>query len=56
MKYKVVTEFNELEVWATGFHGVLGKVIAQARIDNGYYHQYMNEKDKGKKLIVVEDN
>lgn len=48
--YKVVSECNHLEVWATGF---LSKEKAQKRINEGYFHQYMYEADKHKKLIVV---
>ena len=54
MKYKVVTEKSPGEVWATGFYGDYGKIKAQKRIDEGYFHQYMHEADKNKKLIVVE--
>jgi hypothetical protein len=55
MKYKVVTEGEELEVWATGFFGFYGKNKAQVLINKGYYHRFMFENDKHKKLIVVED-
>ena len=48
--YKVVSECNNNELWATGFYS---KEKAQQRIDEGYFHQYMYEKDKCKKLIVV---
>lgn len=49
--YKVVTESNENELWATGFYD---KEKAQNRIDAGYFHKYMYKRDKHKKLIVVE--
>ena len=45
--YKVVSECNKNEVWATEFYS---KEKAQQRIDEGYYHQFMYEQDKGKKL------
>ena len=48
--YKVVSECNKNEVWATEFYS---KEKAQQRIDEGYYHRFMYEQDKGKKLIVV---
>ena len=48
--YKVVSECNKNEVWATEFYS---KEKALQRIDEGYYHQFMYKKDKGKKLIVV---
>jgi len=48
--YKVVSERNHLEVWATGFYSI---EKAQTRIDEGYFHQYMYQADKHKKLIVV---
>ena len=48
--YKVVSECDKNEVWATGFYS---KEEAQKRIDEGYFHQYMYEQDKSKKLIVV---
>lgn len=48
--YKVVSEFDNNEVWATGF---ISKEKAQNRIDEGYFHQYMYDADKHKKLIVV---
>jgi len=54
MKYKVVTENSTNEVWASGFYGDSGKIKAQKRIDEGYFHKYMYEADKSKKLIVVE--
>lgn len=53
--YKVVTEGAENEKWATGFYGENGKQKAQERIDEGYFHRYMYESDRNKKLIVVED-
>ncbi len=49
--YKVVSECNRLEVWATGFYS---KEKAQQRINEGYFHRHMYEADKHKKLIVVE--
>lgn len=52
-EYKVVTDGAPLEVWATGFYGDPGKTKAQKRIDEGYFHRYMYEKDKHKKLIVI---
>lgn len=48
--YKVVSECDNNEVWATGFYS---KEKAQQRIDEGYFHQFMYEQDKCKKLIVV---
>ena len=53
MKYKVITEGYPNEVWAIGFYGDYGKEKAQKRTDEGYYHQFMYESDKSKKLIVV---
>jgi hypothetical protein len=49
--YKVVSECDNKEVWATGFYS---KEKAQKRIDEGYFHKSMYEKDKSKKLIVIE--
>lgn len=49
--YKVVSECDRLEVWATGFYS---KEKAQQRINEGYFHRHMYEADKHKKLIVVE--
>ena len=49
--YKVVSECNNNEVWASGFHS---KDKAQKRIDEGYFRKFMYEKDKSKKLIVIE--
>ena len=49
--YKVVSECNKNEVWATGFYS---KDKAQKRIDECYFHRCMYEKDKAKKLIVIE--
>ena len=54
MEYKVVTEGSPNEVWEIGFYGNYGKAEAQKRIDEGYFHKYMYESDKSKKLIVVE--
>jgi len=51
--YKVVTENNENEVWAAGFYS---KKKAQKLIDEGYFHKYMYECDKTKKLKVVWQN
>lgn len=48
--YKVVSECNHLEVWASGFHS---KEKAQSRIDEGYFHRHMYDVDKHKKLIVI---
>lgn len=48
--YKVVSECNHLEVWAIGFYS---KEKAQKRINEGYFHKYMYDADKHKKLIVV---
>jgi hypothetical protein len=53
MEYKVVTEDSPNEVWATGFYGDYGKAKAEKIIDEGYFHKYMYESDKSKKLIVV---
>lgn len=52
--YKVVTKRSENEVWASGFFGKQGKAKAQKRINKGYFHKYMYEKDKSKSLIIVE--
>ena len=49
--YKVVTEGCPNEVWAVGFYD---KQKAQNRIDSGYFHKYMYDKDKHKILIVTE--
>ena len=43
--YKVVSECNNNEVWATGF---CSKDKAQNGIDEGYYHKYMISKTKAK--------
>ena len=48
--YKVISECNKNEVLGTGF---FSKDKAQQRINEGYFHQYMYEQDKDKKLIVV---
>ena len=48
--YKVVSECNNNEVWATGF---CSKEKAQNRINKGYFHRFMYEKDKNKKLIII---
>lgn len=48
--YKVVSECNHLEVWANGFHS---KDKAQTLINEGYFHKYMYDADKHKKLIVL---
>jgi len=53
MEYKVVTECNQSELWATGFYGESGKAKAQKRIDEGYFHKHVYEEDKHKKLIVI---
>ena len=49
--YKVVSEECHNEVWASGFYD---KQKAQRRIDEGYFHRFMYECDKHKKLIVVD--
>jgi len=49
--YKVVSECNKNEVWSAGLYS---KDKAQKRIDEGYFHKNMHEKDKSKKLIVIE--
>ena len=49
--YKVVSECNNNEVWASGFYS---KGKAQKRIDENYFHKFMYEKDKNKKLIISE--
>jgi len=51
--YKVVSEENHNEVWASGFYS---KEKAQKRIDEGYFQKHMYEKDKKKKLIVIKEN
>lgn len=51
--YKVVSEGNHNEVWASGFHGKEGKEKAEKRINEGYWHKLMYDKDKHKKLIVI---
>ena len=51
--YKVVTQYNQNEVWASGFYD---KEKAQKKIDEGYFHRYMYEKDKHKKLIVIQSS
>ena len=48
--YKVVSECDKNDVWATGFYS---KEKAQKRIDEWYFHKYAYEQDKNKKLIVV---
>ena len=48
--YKVVTQGNHNEVWASGFYD---KQKAVDRIKEGYFHRYMYEKDKHKILIVI---
>lgn len=54
-QYKVVTEGSPNEVWASGFYGDAGKTKAEQRIAEGYWHRFMYERDRQKKLIVVED-
>ena len=49
--YKVVSECNNNEVWASGLYSI---EKAQKRIDKGYFHNCMYEKDKSKKLIIIE--
>ena len=48
--YKIVTKGSENEVWAVGFYS---KEKAQKKIDEGYWHKYMYDKDKHKTLIVI---
>lgn len=48
--YKIVSECNIHEVWATGFYN---KEKAQTKIDDGYFHRFMHPEDKHKKLIVI---
>ena len=48
--YKVVSECNHNELWGSGFYS---KEKAQERIDEGYFHRYMYNADKHKKLIVI---
>lgn len=50
--YKVVSEERHNEVWASGFYD---RQKAQNRIDEGYFHRFMYETDKHKKLIVIEE-
>ena len=50
--YKVVSEECHNEVWASGFYD---RQKAQNRIDEGYFHRFMYETDKHKKLIVIEE-
>ena len=54
-RYKVVSECDNLEVWAVGFYGDSGRERAQKRIDERYWHNMMYEKDKHKTLIVIEE-
>ena len=49
--YKVVSKDHPNELWASGF---FSKEKAQKRIDERYWHKRMYERDKHKKLIVVE--
>lgn len=49
--YKVVSKCDKKEVWASGFYS---KEKAQNKIDEGYFHKFMYEKDKSKKLIIIE--
>ena len=49
--YKVMSKDYPNELWGIGFYS---KEKAQKRIDEGYYQKNMYEKDKCKKLIVVE--
>jgi hypothetical protein len=53
MEYKVVSECNQNELWASGYYGEAGKAKAQKAIDEGYFHRFMYQQDKHKKLIVV---
>jgi hypothetical protein len=55
MKFKVVTKGNENEVWATGFHGLLGFNKATSRIKEGYFYDHMYIEERYKQLIVIED-
>ena len=48
--YKVVSECNNNEVWASGFYS---KEKNKKRIDEGYFHKHMYDEDKDKKLIVI---
>lgn len=52
-EYKVITEGNANEVWASGFHGDYGRKKAWRMIDEGYWHRLMHPADKGKKLVVI---
>ena len=49
--YKVVSECNNNEVWASGFYS---KEKAQKKIFYFYFYRFMYEKDKSKKLIIIE--
>ena len=49
--YKVVSECNNKEDLASGFYS---KKKKKKRIDEGYFHNFMYEKDKSKKLIIIE--
>lgn len=51
--YKIVSEDNHNEVWASGFYD---KKNAQKRIDSGEFHKHMYKKDKHKKLILVKSD
>jgi hypothetical protein len=51
MEYHVITKGNPLEVWAMGFYD---RERAESKVREGYWHQYMYEKDKHKELEVVE--
>lgn len=50
--YKVISKDYPNELWAGGFYS---KDKAQKRVDEGYFHRHMYEKDKHKKLIVVNE-
>jgi len=50
--YKVVSECDKNEVWAKGFYD---KEKAQERINTGYFHKFMYQRDKHKTLIVIEE-
>jgi hypothetical protein len=52
-EYKVVTEGAPNEIWASGFYGEDGRLKAQQRIDDGYWHRYMYLHDRHKTLVVV---
>jgi hypothetical protein len=53
IEYKVITENDPHELWASGFYNDYGRMRAQAMVDGGYWHAIMNKSDKHKKLVVV---